>query len=963
MQIVILGSAATRDALDLLDESELDLRRYFARSTLASAMGTVRFAGVETKRIVDTFRRALVEADLSGTFVEVLDDADFDLLIYDPVDERFDMLERQDGALATMSREFAEAGYRVDDERTVRSGSPEAFELWRSGWDALITKLRSAGTLSRLRVNEVYWATTMADGSPLPEAFPPHVTAAANAYLARLYAVVRETIPERQIFGYQPEQLVAAADHRWGMGPVHFDERYYRRCAEFLREAASDVHAEWAREWEPALGAVADRQVASSCFVDLRTKTPRRVGSGQQVGARPRGRGELSWPGACTRSTFRGGAGSYEVAVDLPEPIGEGVGAAARFRLQGWEEVRYVAIGWTAPDRSFLHLKANNPRMDAWETVCWSLEDLSYLIHHGFEHRSPVPIADVRVWVAGTPGATGASIDLEWVGAWSGESDATIEITADQATQDRWIANVVQYVSDANSFADTQALRHLETGDYPVIEDQLLSWTPGAPVPDGLEATTTFEHRFHGHMPTAALLIHAARHGSTEALDAAASWIESWLDHHAGTTTPTLRYTWYDHATAERLIAFDLFYAIGTRQGADPVLLERVRRSIEDHARLLESLVFYARHQRHRYHNHAWFQDLALLVTSELFEGPATDRWRATAGERFGDQLDHLLTVEGDYTVSVENSVGYHSSMAPLLGRFAALLPSALVETLGLEQMQRGIQAFTDLLRYPDGRLPAQGDTFRRRSGPVASRPAKEAVRGLTVLERSGYAVAQSGGGIDGFHLAVYATSLSDTHKHADNLSFTLFHRGVEWFCDPSFYSHEYAEPHTAYLRGPWAHSQLVVDGARYETTPGLARISGTDEGAGFRIAGSHRAHPGITVYRTVRGSWDNLELHGEDRATVAPTAQVALVFHLGEDVTARLVEGAAVLEHPGTSAAVELAVSAGLPEVVSGWNEEPARASVIATTYQTCVDSVSLVYRTSGAVPIAWTVRELRAG
>lgn len=961
MKVVILGSSVTRDAVDVVSEDhDIEVDRYFARSALASALGPAPFHGVEVGTIESDFRRGLVEADLASTFLDVIRGGEFDLIVYDPVDERFDLLEREDGARATLSGEFAEAGYDVTQDDRIASGTDDAFNRWATAWDCLVTELRDRGMLDRLRVNQVFWATTLEDGTPLPDRFSAGAVAAANEYLGRIYAVVAASLPESQVYSYADEDLVAAVDHRWGVGPVHFADRYYRRCAAHLE---ADDHSEGSR-WARSLTAIdthlIDRSVRDRSFVDLRPHPPRQVETRDPASVRLRSRGAVTRPGRCVSATFEGDLASYEFAIDLAEPLDQANGIAVRFRIAGWESVRYVALGYTGADGSFTHIKAKNPRQGVWETVCWSLDDLVYLIANDFQRPPDGRIADVRVWVSGKPLVTGGSIDLAWVGAWSGERGADLVMSSDQAGLDRWISSVVGYIGESNVYAVEQAELHLRTGGFPVIETILLDWPDGAKEPVGLQASTTYEHRFHAHAVTAALLKHAVDHDSEPALRSAERYVSSWLDHHAMTTTPHLRYVWYDHATAERLITLDLLYVLGTRRGLDAGLLERVRAAIVAHAQLLESAAYYAQHQSYRYHNHAWFQDLALLVTAEIFEGPQTDRWRAVAMDRFADQLDHLFAVEHGYVVSVENSIGYHSSMSPLIGRFAALVPR-LAEELDLAGMRRGLDAFRELLRYPDHRVPAQGDTFRRPSLTIANRTAPVVGPRLTVLERSGYAVA-TGGADQPFQVTVFATGLSPTHKHADNLSFTAYCGGVEWLGDPSFYSHEYEEPVTHYVRGPWAHSQALVPEVDYLTSAGLARLAGHETGSGFDISGSHRAQPGVTVYRTIAGSWDSFDLRGTDRLTVAPGVPVVAVFHLGEDVSATLDQQRIVLAHPGVEFNVELTAESGTIETVTGWNGAPEASSVIATTYQQYVDSTSVQVHSVGPQPLVWRLRQVTA-
>ncbi|MFP3449976.1 hypothetical protein SB765_34160, partial [Pseudomonas sp. SIMBA_067] len=65
------------------------------------------------------------------------------------------------------------------------------------------------------------------------------------------------------------------------------------------------------------------------------------------------------------------------------------------------------------------------------------------------------------------------------------------------------------------------------------------------------------------------------------------------------------KFAWYDHGTAERLLAFLLIWDIGVRQQFEHRFMVRLRSAIFKHAQLLASEMFYASHQASRYHNHA----------------------------------------------------------------------------------------------------------------------------------------------------------------------------------------------------------------------------------------------------------------------------------------------------------------------------------------------------------------------
>lgn len=241
MKISILGSCVTWDVIERLPAGhEFELVERFGHSCLASAMSSVPATNVRIGPIGSALQRRMVEYDLTGGFLDALEAAEFDVLVYDPMDERFDLLEFDSRARATVSDELRAAGFEERASgRLVQSRTDEAFILWESAWFELIGRMAAAGTLRRLRVNRVFWSETVDQGGVFPEPFPAVEVDLANRYLRRLYDVVDRTLPADQIYSYGPGDLVAAAEHQRGVSPFHYTDRYYELAVRHLRGEAA----------------------------------------------------------------------------------------------------------------------------------------------------------------------------------------------------------------------------------------------------------------------------------------------------------------------------------------------------------------------------------------------------------------------------------------------------------------------------------------------------------------------------------------------------------------------------------------------------------------------------------------------------------------------------------------------------------------------------------------------------
>lgn len=243
MSIAILGSCVTRDAFA---HHAAELARpdwYFARSGLPSAMSASVFAGVDVSTIESAFQRAVVAADLDGSFSRFLANDDFDLLVYDAIDERFSLHVDPSGAIATRSSEFTKAAADVADCVTIKPHTDAYYDLWEPAWRDLVDTLRQRGLLERLRVNEVFWAARVEGDGEFPRAYPEALIRSANDFLSRLYVRMRDDLDASHFFTYPENELVAAAEHQWGIAPFHYLPAYYRRLCDYVITALTEEPA------------------------------------------------------------------------------------------------------------------------------------------------------------------------------------------------------------------------------------------------------------------------------------------------------------------------------------------------------------------------------------------------------------------------------------------------------------------------------------------------------------------------------------------------------------------------------------------------------------------------------------------------------------------------------------------------------------------------------------------------
>jgi hypothetical protein len=204
-------------------------------------------------------------------------------------------------------------------------------------------------------------------------------------------------------------------------------------------------------------------------------------------------------------AVFKGGEDSYVLRFKLPEgQPADGVGV--RLFLQGWQEIRYVAVGYTG-EKGFHHVKASNIRQDAWVDFGFTHQDLIWRLQNGTENRHQTKISDIRVFIKGVPSeAGGAVLKL---------SSLAVHRAADptqlpkEPLDSRLLRTLRGYLLKSFRDYESNARAFMESGKCAMPGGKLLEWSPEAPRPEGLEAVNTYRFAWHGQHPAINLLLHA----------------------------------------------------------------------------------------------------------------------------------------------------------------------------------------------------------------------------------------------------------------------------------------------------------------------------------------------------------------------------------------------------------------------------------------------------------------------
>lgn len=224
LPIKILGSCATRDALEFSFAERLKLEDYLARTSLASLACGPRIDTPVLDQIASPFQRRMVQFDMSKEFWTILPTGSARVLLVDLVDDRFRLRRFQNGAAHTISGEYVKAKryWTLNPSETLDYRHPAYDELWRMGLERLYHELAKTPDFQVL-INCVHFIPTAETGIN-----GPAETAEMNEYLESRYSLFAECFGEEALIKYHPGLLATDPDHKWGVAPYHYVPAVYR---------------------------------------------------------------------------------------------------------------------------------------------------------------------------------------------------------------------------------------------------------------------------------------------------------------------------------------------------------------------------------------------------------------------------------------------------------------------------------------------------------------------------------------------------------------------------------------------------------------------------------------------------------------------------------------------------------------------------------------------------------------
>lgn len=379
-------------------------------------------------------------------------------------------------------------------------------------------------------------------------------------------------------------------------------------------------------------------------------------------------------------------------------------------------------------------------------------------------------------------------------------------------------------------------------------------------------------------------------------------YVFDWIRAHpeVDLTDP---WAWHDDATARRALFFCdtlvLFEKILT-----PEQIRLLKQSIRIHATLLCKEFFYKRR-----HNHGMYQDRALAFYG-LTCADEPEYYLLMAKARVRDYFRFSFTGDG---VHKEHSPMYHMDMASSIQWFATAYQH--VDPVFAEELKELLRRMSDYIAWitpPDTAIPSIGDSpLRTRTSQlwikdpnyqwvITHGQAGTAPEGVgKVFWDAGYGVLRSSWNMDSQKdtwMMLLCATHSMAHKHNDDLSFLLYHRGP-LFVEAGNRNYNYVEEKTQYVYSSYAHNVLFVNGEGWKLKPtthlpllepeafDTKIIDANTTGNIQWVTGQQTRFSGVCQKRTLRYRRAIRVVEIEDNIELEKASRLRLIYHIAPGV------------------------------------------------------------------------------
>ncbi|MFM6207112.1 DUF6270 domain-containing protein [Planktothrix sp.] len=238
-KIKIIGSCVTRDIFRALGQCDY-VNEYSARSSLISRVSTPLKLDIspqlQSSKLCN-FDLRMIEQDFKKIFYYLEDIEGFTIII-DLIDERFSLIKLQDSYI-TRSEQFVQSDVCPFIEEQfankieyIYRGTYKDYDLWLEACKKFSVILARLENKNNIIFHKVFQTKFYIKDSKIQEFKDQELARIElqNEHLAYYYSIFEEICQPKHIIQVPKEKVIADANHKWGLAPMHFTDEYYQQC-------------------------------------------------------------------------------------------------------------------------------------------------------------------------------------------------------------------------------------------------------------------------------------------------------------------------------------------------------------------------------------------------------------------------------------------------------------------------------------------------------------------------------------------------------------------------------------------------------------------------------------------------------------------------------------------------------------------------------------------------------------
>ncbi|AIL32290.1 hypothetical protein IX83_02235 [Basilea psittacipulmonis DSM 24701] len=240
MNILLLGSHVTERAFAIDKTNLFNLTGCFVDTSIATIFHSSSIDNTHKEQLESFFQEKNTDLVLLEKFKECLSNKDFDYVVIDFIDNRFNIFEFNDKSKVLLSDERDIVSFIKRNEKNgkiIEKLSDEWFEEWKLGCIEFIKLVAKFNALDKIILNKIYWPSISSDKNTYDHNFVVKV----NSFLDRQYNFFEDFLKKENIIRYHDEQFLIDSKYTSNVEPFCYTDELYLFFLTQLKDKKKDI--------------------------------------------------------------------------------------------------------------------------------------------------------------------------------------------------------------------------------------------------------------------------------------------------------------------------------------------------------------------------------------------------------------------------------------------------------------------------------------------------------------------------------------------------------------------------------------------------------------------------------------------------------------------------------------------------------------------------------------------------